>query len=156
MGKDIKVKVLKLTEEQRKQLEDGCSEGSIMYRARCLAMLMKSEGIHTGEIEKRTGISACTINSLRRAFERDGIAALPQTTRKRGRVHNEKKPFVETFIFRQRIKSLKNRIGNLKDMWMQSCREDYSDEAFVEYMCAIIRDVCAEDSKDVETIKNKE
>lgn len=157
MGR-VPYKVLKLTAEQRKQLEDGANaEGkSIIYRARCLALLMKSEGMLIREIEKRTGLSPCTIYSLMSTFEKDGIEAIVQTPKRRGLVHRDTKPFIDTWIFRRCIKLFKNRIRKVKNMWIQSYSEGYSDDIFVEYMCGVIREVCAEDSKAVDAVKNKE
>jgi transposase len=79
------IKHLKLSQEQRAELEKGYQEGkSHAMRQRCHMMLLKSEERSSLEVAEILGCCEVVVNTWMKRYEKEGIAGL-QTKPGRGR-----------------------------------------------------------------------
>lgn len=80
-----KTKVIELTKEQRRELENGYKNGkSHSYRQRCQIILLKSEKRTSLEITSILGGCEMVVNNWLQRYESEGINGL-QTRKGRGR-----------------------------------------------------------------------
>jgi transposase len=80
-----KTKVIELTKEQRRELENGYRNGkSHSYRQRCQIILLKSEKRTSLEITSILGGCEMVVNNWLQRYESEGINGL-QTRKGRGR-----------------------------------------------------------------------
>ena len=76
---------LELNEAQRKELERGYRLGEKRcFRMRCLAVLLKAEGLSAAEVGERTEMEQHTVRKWLKRYEEEGIKGL-ETRPSRGR-----------------------------------------------------------------------
>jgi transposase len=72
-----KTKVIELTKEQRRELENGYREGKThSFRQRCQMILLKSEKRSSVEVVKILGSCEMTVNNWLKRYEQGGIEGL--------------------------------------------------------------------------------
>ena len=76
---------LELSEAQRLELERGYRMGEKhCFRMRCLALLLKAEGLSASEVGERTGMEQHTVRKWLKRYEKEGVKGL-ETRPGRGR-----------------------------------------------------------------------
>ena len=73
----MKIKILTLTASQRVGLTNGFRHGdSHVFRMRCRAILLKSEGLSSRIVGEQTEMTAQSVNGWLKRFESEGLKGL--------------------------------------------------------------------------------
>ena len=72
-----KIKIIEQTDKERLQLEEGFRRGkSHSFRIRCRAILLKSNGLTSKEVNIQTEMTHISVNSWVKRFECEGVKGL--------------------------------------------------------------------------------
>lgn len=123
-----KIKVIRLTDQQRLHLEEGFRQGkSHAYRMRCRAVLLKSTGLTSEQVGTQTEMTHISVNSWVKRFESEGVKGL-ETRPGRGR-----KPIMDRSDEEAVCKAIENDIQSMKkakEAWRQASGKDASESTF--------------------------
>ena len=134
-----KIKTISLTDEERRQLEQGFREGkSHAFRMRCRAVLLKSSGLTSKAIGEQTEMTHISVNSWVKRFESEGIKGL-ETRPGRGR-----KPIMDSSdekAVRIAIENDRQSVRKAKEAWQQATGKEVSESTFRAFLSALARDI---------------
>ena len=134
-----KIKTISLTDEERRQLEQGFREGkSHAFRMRCRAVLLKSSGLTSKAIGEQTEMTHISVNSWVKRFESEGIKGL-ETRPGRGR-----KPIMDSSdekAVRIAIENDRQSVRKAKEAWQQATGKEASESTFRAFLSALARDI---------------
>jgi transposase len=134
-----KIKTLELLERQRMELENGFRNGAThCFRMRCLAVLLKAEGLSSTKTGKQTKMSLVTVNFWVKRFLSQGITGL-QTRPGRGR-----KPIMDCSdeeVVRAAIEQNRQSVRKARIAWQQATGKEASDLTFRRFLSALAQDI---------------
>lgn len=71
-----KTKVIKLTSEEREELEQGYKRGKAIYSRRCHIILLRNKGLSTETIADIISVSKATVSQWTQRYEQEGLIGL--------------------------------------------------------------------------------
>ena len=130
---------LELSEAQRLELERGYRMGEKhCFRMRCLALLLKAEGLSASEVGERTGMEQHTVRNWQKRYEREGIKGL-ETRPGRGR-----KPIMDCSdeeAVRRAIEHDRQSVNKAREAWQQASGKEASESTFKRFLSALAQDI---------------
>lgn len=73
----MNITTISLTDSQRVQLESGFHHGlNHVFRMRCRAILLKSQGFSSAKVGEQTKMTAQTVNSWLKRYRKEAIKGL--------------------------------------------------------------------------------
>jgi transposase len=127
-----KTKVIKLTDEQRQELENGYRNGnSHGFRARCQMVLLKSEKRTSVEITKILGGCEMAVNNWLKRYEEEGIKGL-EIRQGRGRKAILQERDLERV--KAQVKLARQRISQAQAELEQSLEKPFSLSTLKRYL----------------------
>ena len=130
---------LELSEAQRLELERGYRMGERhCFRMRCLALLLKAEGLSASEVGERTGMEQHTVRNWQKRYEREGIKGL-ETRPGRGR-----KPIMDRSdeeSVRRAIEQDRQSVNKAREAWQQASGKEASESTFKRFLSALAQDI---------------
>jgi transposase len=135
----MRIKILTLTESERLRLTIGFRQGeSHVFRMRCRAILLKSEGLSSACVGEQTEMTAPSVNGWVKRFESEGIKGL-YTRPGQGR-----KPIMDCSdedAVRKAIESDRQSVRAAKEAWQQSSGKEASELTFRRFLSALAQDI---------------
>ena len=127
-----KTKVIELTDEQRKELENGYRNGnSHGFRARCQMVLLKSEERTSVEITKLLGGCEMAVNNWLKRYEEEGIKGLEMRPgRGRKAILQER----DLEVIKEQVKLARQRISLARAELEQSLEKPFSHSTLKRYL----------------------
>ena len=130
---------LELSEAQRLELERGYRMGEKhCFRMRCLALLLKAEGLSAAEVGERTGMEQHTVRKWLKRYEEEGIKGL-ETRPGRGR-----KPIMDCSdeeAVRRAIEQDRQSVNKAREAWQQASGKEASESTFKRFLSALAQDI---------------
>ena len=130
---------LELSEAQRLELERGYRMGERhCFRMRCLALLLKAEGLSASEVGERTGMEQHTVRKWLKRYEKEGIKGL-ETRPGRGR-----KPIMDCSdeeAIRWAIEQDRQSVNKAREAWQQVSGKEASESTFKRFLSALAQDI---------------
>ena len=130
---------LELSEAQRLELEPGYRMGEKhCFRMRCLALLLKAEGLSATEVGERTGMEQHTVRKWLKRYEEEGIKGL-ETRPGRGR-----KPIMDCSdeeAVRWAIEQDRQSVNKAREAWQQASGKEASESTFKRFLSALAQDI---------------
>ena len=130
---------LELSEAQRLELEKGYRMGEKhCFRMRCLALLLKAEGLSAAEVGERTGMEQHTVRKWLKRYEEEGIKGL-ETRPGRGR-----KPIMDCSdeeAVRRAIEQDRQSVNKAREAWQQASGKEASESTFKRFLSALAQDI---------------
>lgn len=130
---------LELSEAQRLELERGYRMGERhCFRMRCLALLLKAEGLSASEVGERTGMEQHTVRKWLKRYEKEGIKGL-ETRPGRGR-----KPIMDCSdeeAVRRAIEQDRQSVNKAREAWQQASGKEASESTFKRFLSALAQDI---------------
>ena len=144
-----RIKILELTEAERRDLERGYREGkSHAFRKRCQMMLLKSEERRSKEVADILGCCEVTVNNWLKRYEAEGIEGL-KTKPGRGR-----KAILEAEAdyeaVRQAVQANRQRLSVAKAELETELDKTFSDRTLERYIKKVVQVIS--ESGDVPSI----
>lgn len=135
----MRIKILTLTESERLGLTTGFRQGeSHVFRMRCRAILLKSEGLSSVCVGEQTEMTAQSVNGWVKRFESEGIKGL-YTRPGQGR-----KPIMDCSdedAVRKAIESDCQSVRAAKEAWQNASGKEASDLTFRRFLSALAQDI---------------
>lgn len=133
------IKVLKLSEEDRLELEKGYYNGPThKYRIRCKSILMKSEGKSASKIAEMLEVTVPTVYAWVKRYEENGIKGL-KTRPGQGR-----KPIMDCSdekAVRKAIEEDRQSVSKAREAWQNATGKEASDITFKRFLEALVQDI---------------
>ena len=130
---------LELSEAQRLELERGYRMGERhCFRMRCLALLLKAEGLSASEVGETTGMEQHTVRKWLKRYEKEGIKGL-ETRPGRGR-----KPIMDCSdeeAVRWAIEQDRQSVNKAREAWQQASGKEASESTFKRFLSALAQDI---------------
>ena len=130
---------LELSEAQRLELERGYRMGERhCFRKRCLALLLKAEGLSASEVGERTGMEQHTVRKWLKRYEKEGIKGL-ETRPGRGR-----KPIMDCSdeeAVRWAIEQDRQSVNKAREAWQQASGTEASESTFKRFLSALAQGI---------------
>ena len=130
---------LELSEAQRLELERGYRMGEKhCFRMRCLALLLKAEGLSAAEVGERTGMEQHTVRKWLKRYEEEGVKGL-ETRPGRGR-----KPIMDCSdeeAVRRAIEQDRQSVNKAREAWQQASGKEASESTFKRFLSALAQDI---------------
>ena len=130
---------LELSEAQRLELEPGYRMGEKhCFRMRCLALLLKAEGLSASEVGERTGMEQHTVRKWLKRYEKEGLKGL-ETRPGRGR-----KPIMDCSdeeAVRWAIEQDRQSVNKAREAWQQASGKEASESTFKRFLSALAQDI---------------
>ena len=130
---------LELSEAQRLELEPGYRMGEKhCFRMRCLALLLKAEGLSATEVGERTGMEQHTVRKWLKRYEEEGLKGL-ETRPGRGR-----KPIMDCSdeeAVRRAIEQDRQSVNKAREAWQQASGKEASESTFKRFLSALAQDI---------------
>ena len=130
---------LELSEAQRLELERGYRLGKKhCFRMRCLAVLLKADGLSAAIVGERTGMEQHTVSKWLKRYEREGIKGL-ETRPGRGR-----KPIMDCSdeeAVRRAIEQDRQSVNKAREAWQQASGKEASESTFKRFLSALAQDI---------------
>ena len=130
---------LELNEAQRLELERGYRMGEKhCFRMRCLALLLKAEGLSAAEVGERTGMEQHTVRKWLKRYEKEGVKGL-ETRPGRGR-----KPIMDCSdeeSVRRAIEQDRQSVNKAREAWQQASGKEASESTFKRFLSALAQDI---------------
>lgn len=128
-----KIKTLKLSEAERRDLEEGYREGERhAYRKRCQMMLLKSEERRSQEVAEILGCQEVSVNNWLKRYEAEGIEGL-KTKPGRGR-----KPILDAeedlAAVKQAVQANRQRLSLAKAELEAALEKSFSSKTLERYI----------------------
>lgn len=135
----MRIKILILTDSERSTLWAGFRHGkSHVFRMRCRAILLKSEGLSSLCVGEQTQMTAQSVNGWVKRFELEGIKGL-HTRPGQGR-----KPIMDCSdenAVRKAIESDRQSVRAAKEAWQNASGKEASDLTFRRFLSALAQDI---------------
>lgn len=135
----MKIKILTLTDSQRVQLTNGFRHGaSHVFRMRCRAILLKSEGLSSQSVGEQTEMTAQSVNGWMKRFESEGLKGL-YTRPGQGR-----KPIMDCSdeeAVRVAIESDRQSVRAAKEAWQNASGKEASELTFRRFLSTLAQDI---------------
>ena len=130
---------LELSEAQRMELESGYRQGKRhCFRMRCLAVLLKAEGLSASEVGERTEMEQHTVSKWLKRYREEGIKGL-ETRPGRGR-----KPIMDSSdeeAVRRAIEQDRQSVDKAREAWQQASGKEASESTFKRFLSALAQDI---------------
>ena len=130
---------LELNEAQRLELERGYRLGEKhCFRMRCLAILLKAEGLSAAKVGERTEMEQHTVSKWLKRYEKEGIKGL-ETRPGRGR-----KPIMDCSdegAVRRAIEQDRQSVDKAREAWQQASGKEASESTFKRFLSALAQDI---------------
>ena len=130
---------LELNEAQRMELERGYRLGEKhCFRMRCLAILLKAEGLSAAKVGERTEMEQHTVSKWLKRYEKEGIKGL-ETRPGRGR-----KPIMDCSdeeAVRRAIERDRQSVDKAREAWQQASGKEASESTFKRFLSALAQDI---------------
>lgn len=134
-----KTKKLKLTADQRTELEKGLKFGTChRYRMRCQGVLLKADGMKGDEIAAIVGYGKIAVYDWVKRYEKGGISALKEKG-SRG-----PKPLMspgDTAAVREAVRKHRESIKTAKAAWQEDSKREVSDSTFRRFLELLAQDI---------------
>ena len=121
------------------RLENGFRHGtSHCFRMRCLAVLLKSDGLSSEKVGDQTQMSLVSVNAWVKRFLSEGITGL-ETRIGRGR-----KPIMDCSdeaAVRAAIEQDRQSVSKAKAAWEQATGKEASEQTFKRFLSALAQDI---------------
>lgn len=135
----MKATRIELGEAQRAELENGYRKGERhCFRMRCLAVLLKSEGLSSAKVGERVGMNEHTVNSWLKRYRKEGMKGL-ETRPGRGR-----KPIMDSSdeeAVRKAIEQDRQSVNKAREAWQQASGKEASESTFKRFLSALAQDI---------------
>ena len=136
---EMKATRIELSEAQRAELEKGYRKGNRhCFRMRCLAVLLKSEGLSSAKVGERVEMNEHTVNSWLKRYREEGIKGL-ETRPGRGR-----KPIMDCTdeeAVRKAIEQDRQSVDKAREAWQQASGKEASESTFKRFLSALAQDI---------------
>ena len=136
---EMKATRIELSEAQRAELENGYRKGERhCFRMRCLAVLLKSEGLASAKVGERVEMNEHTVNSWLKRYREEGMKGL-ETRPGRGR-----KPIMDCTdeeAVRKAIEQDRQSVNKAREAWQQASGKEVSEETFKRFLSALAQDI---------------
>ena len=130
---------LELSEAQRSELERGYRFGEKhCFRMRCLAVLLKADGMSAAKVGERTEMEQHTVNKWLKRYEKEGIKGL-NTRPGRGR-----KPIMDCSdeeAVRLAIEQDRQSVNKAREAWQHASGKEASESTFKRFLAALAQDI---------------
>lgn len=130
---------LELTEAQRRELEKGYRHGEKhCFRMRCLAVLLKADGMSASKVGERVDLEQHTVNKWLNRYKTEGIKGL-ETRPGRGR-----KPIMDCSdeeAVRLAIEQDRQSVNKAREAWQQATGKEASESTFKRFLAALAQDI---------------
>ena len=130
---------LELNEAQRMELERGYRLGKKhCFRMRCLAILLKAEGLSAAKVGERTEMEQHTVSKWLKRYKKEGIKGL-ETRPGRGR-----KPIMDCSdeeAVRRAIEQDRQSVDKAREAWQQASGKEASESTFKRFLSALAQDI---------------
>jgi transposase len=135
-----KIKELPLPAEQLRILENGYKHGRAHFlRQRCLAVLLKAQGLSSPKIAEQVDLCQQSINKWVDRFMAEGIEGLEN------RPGQGSKPIIsresDEATIRKAIEADRQSVKAAKAAWEASSGKTASDETFRRFLSALVQDI---------------
>ena len=135
-----KIKAIQLSPEQLRLLEKGYKHGRAHFlRQRCLAVLLKAQGMSSPKIAGKVDLCQQSINQWVDRFMAEGIEGL-ENRPGQGAKPIISKEFDEETI-RQAIEADRQSVKAAKAAWEASSGKTSSEETFRRFLSALVQDI---------------
>ena len=135
----MKATRIELGEAQRAELENGYRKGERhCFRMRCLAVLLKSEGLSSAKVGERVGMNEHTVNSWLKRYRKEGMKGL-ETRPGRGR-----KAIMDCSdeeAVRKAIEQDRQSVNKAREAWQQASGKEASESTFKRFLSALAQDI---------------
>lgn len=137
-----RIKVLKLSEAEREELEQGYREGKThAFRKRCQMMLLKTEERRSKEVAEILGCHEVSVNNWLKRYEAEGIKGL-KTKPGRGR-----KPILDAEAdveaVRKAVRANRQRLSVAKAELESELGKSFSDRTLERYIKNLVQAISA-------------
>ena len=130
---------LELSEAQRSELERGYRFGERhCFRMRCLAVLLKADGMSAAKVGERTEMEQHTVNKWFKRYKEEGVKGL-NTRPGRGR-----KPIMDCSdekAVRLAIEQDRQSVNKAREAWQQASGKEASESTFKRFLAALAQDI---------------
>jgi len=130
---------LVLTDPQRRELEKGYRLGEKhCFQMRCLAVLLKADGMPALKVGERTDMEQHTVNKWFNRYKAEGIRGL-ETRQGRGR-----KPIMDCSdeeAVRLAIEQDRQSVNKAREAWQQATGKEASESTFKRFLAALAQDI---------------
>lgn len=134
-----KTKKIKLTAEQRSELEKGLKFGSChRFRMRCQGVLLKADGLKGEEIAAIVGYGKIAVFNWVKRYEKSGIEGL----REKG--SRGPKPLMsasDTAAVKKAVRDHRESIKNAKAAWQEESKREVSNATFRRFLDLLAQDI---------------
>lgn len=130
---------LELSEAQRSELERGYRFGEKhCFGMRCLAVLLKADGMSAAKVGERTEMEQHTVNKWLKRYKEEGVKGL-NTRPGRGR-----KPIMDCSdeaAVRLAIERDRQSVNKAREAWQQASGKEASESTFKCFLAALAQDI---------------
>ena len=135
-----KIKEIDLSSDQIRVLEDGYKHGRAHFlRQRCLAVLLKSQGLSSPQIAGKVDLCQQSINKWVDRFMEEGIEGLENRPGQGSKPIISREADEETI--RKAIEEDRQSVKAAKAAWEASSGKTASDETFRRFLSALAQDI---------------
>lgn len=135
----MKITTLQLTDSEKLALEHGYQMGeSHIYRTRCKAILLKSQGKAAREIADFLNVTIPSIFNWIKRYKTEGIEGL-ETKPGRGR-----KPTIDSTdeeVIRKAIEEDRQCVSKAREAWQNATGKKASDATLKRFLSALVQDI---------------
>lgn len=130
---------IELSADQRQELERGYRKGeSHCFRMRCLAVLLKADGMSATEVGERTDMEHHTVGKWVKRYTEEGIEGLAT------RPGQGRKPIMdstdEEAVWRA-IEQDRQSVNKARETWQQATGKEASESTFKRFLSALAQDI---------------
>lgn len=135
----MKIKKLTLSASERLQLTTGFRTGeSHCFRMRCRVILLKAEGLSATQVGEQTEMTAQTVGSWVKRFEKQGVKGL--YTRP-GQGRKAIMDCSDEEAVRKAIESDRQSVRAAKEAWQNASGKEASESTFKRFLSALAQDI---------------
>ena len=130
---------IELSEAQRAGLDGGYRKGEQhCFRMRCLAVLLKSEGMSSAKVGERVGLNEHTVNFWLKRYREEWGKGL-KTRPGRGRKPIMDSPDEEAV--RAAIEQDRQSVNKAREAWQQASGKGASESTFKRFLSTLAQDI---------------
>lgn len=135
-----KIKAIDLSAEQTRILENGYKHGRAHFlRQRCLAVLLKSQGLSSPQIALKVDLRQQSINKWADRFLAEGIEGLENRPGQGAKPIISREADEETI--REAVEAGRQSVKGAKAAWEASSGKTASEETFRRFLSALAQDI---------------
>lgn len=135
-----KIKEIDLSAEQIRVLEHGYKDGRAYFlRQRCLAVLLKAQGLSSPQIAEKVDLCQQSINKWVDRFMMEGISGLENRSGQGAKPIISREADEETI--RKAIESDRQSLKAAKAAWEASSGKTSSEETFRRFLSVLVQDI---------------